>query len=152
MMRSSFLTVTIMAILLGLVACGGSDDDSSPTLTKAEFIKRADAICKKADAKQESAVRAYEKENPEALSTPAGQEEFILDIGLSPITVELDEISELGVPEGDEQAVNAIVSGFEDAVAKVEADPFSVASGPGPFLGVNKLTKAYGFKDCADLT
>jgi len=143
-------------VVLALVAAGcGSDgdstaaDESSASLSKAEFIKKGDEICKETDKIQNKDIRLYLVENPGS-SGKKEDVEKVIKVGLQQIKVEAEELEALGAPEGDEEKIEAIVAGIEDGMKKAEEDPVSTnKSGPGnPFATVDKLTTDYGFKVC----
>jgi len=114
-------------------------------LTKAQFVKQADAICRSVDQRQEAALGLAEKTS----SGDGGPkvEQAILIAGLGPIQVAAEEIGDLGAPSGDEDQVAAIVQGLEGAVAKAEANPQGME---GAFAEVDKLSASYGLKDCSE--
>lgn len=142
---SALVVVSASAILLG--GCGGGGDETQE-LSKAEFIKQADAICAKTDKAQEAELTAYLKENPKAESSQAGQEKMVTDAGLPPLQEEIGELAELEPPSSDAQKVEAIVKDLEEALKKSEDTPGLLVRGPDPFAEVGKLATAYGFKEC----
>jgi hypothetical protein len=134
--------------------CGGSangEEAGAAPMTKAEFIKKADAICEETDKAQEAAQRTFEKKFPEADSSPRWEEKFVQVVGLPPIQSAAEEIGDLPVPSGDEEKVGAIVDGLEEAVDEARAEPGSMLGkgSVGPFTDVFKLAQDYGFKACA---
>lgn len=149
-----------LAVLLAFAAgCGGGDGDTSgktsgektaaPALTKDDFVKQANAICRKTDETQTSELGTYVKEHPKAEDSKAGQEKMVSAVGLPPVQKEAEELAELGAPKGDEAQVEAIVSGIEAALVKAEADPAAVLESNTPFDAAGKLATKYGLKDCA---
>jgi hypothetical protein len=147
------LFAALLALALLAAGCGGGGGTATATapLSKAQFIKRGDAICEKTDKTQNSAIRKYTAKHPKGASTKAGQDELITSIGLPPIQQEAEELGALGAPRGDEGKVEAIVNGIEEAVGKAEEEPESTnkAGAANPFTGVDKLAGEYGFKACA---
>ncbi len=160
-----FLSAAIAAALLTaliVAGCGSSDDSTSssdggstPTittnsdLTKAEFIKQGDAVCEKTDKAQEAALKVYLQKHPKATSSEDGEGKMVLVAGLPPIQVEAEELAELGAPSGDEEKVQAIVEGIEEAAEKGKENPISLVKGTkNPFIAVDKLAAEYGFKVC----
>jgi hypothetical protein len=138
--------VALSALLAALAGCGSSSGDDAPT--KTEFIAKADVICRETDKRQTTKFNAYVKENGED-GSKAGQEELVKEVGLPEIATELEELRALGVPEGDEDEVNAIFDGAEEALEKAEEDPGTVLqTTTDPFSDVEKLAKDYGFKEC----
>jgi hypothetical protein len=163
----------ICAMVAGLFAagCGGSgaaagssaktassDPGNSGTeaktatvsLTKEKYIRQSEAICEKADEKQNSELKAYLKKNPKSQSSKAGQEKTIVTIGLPPIEAEVEELKELGPPHGEEAQIGEIIEGIEAAVKKAEEEPGRLLTSSGdPFKQVGELASKYGFKACA---
>jgi hypothetical protein len=140
----------ILGIAALLVGCGGSAETTS-SMTKAQFIQRADAICEQADKEQEELLQEFASLNSEGVTSKAAQTEIVEVVGLPPLKAQTDAISELDSPEGDEGQVEELAAGFEDALAEAEEDPLRMTKEPnGPYASVNKLAAAYGLKACAD--
>lgn len=141
------LAVSLAALLL-VAGCGGSD--SSPT--KAEFIKQADAICKKQDNRKGKEIEDFLLKAGEKTLTIAQQGEMATDVILPPLRTEADELAELDVPEGDEDTVDAIFDEFDELVAKLEKNPLPLAqttlNREDPFAKVAEKAGKYGFKAC----
>jgi hypothetical protein len=146
----SILPVLAVAALLA-VGCGGSDS----TLSKADFIAQADAICEKTDKTQAKEFQAYEQKNAKTLSTLSpeeAEEKLIATVGLPSVLKEAEELEALGVPKGEEKEVEAILTGIEAAVKKAEKEPESVeGDAKSPFDEVDKMAGEYGFKACAEV-
>jgi hypothetical protein len=133
-------------------ASNASDTSSSTTaatpLTKAEFVKQGDAICKKVPSEYSAKLQALEKT---AKSKPS-VEEVNLKAAVPPLRVATEELEELGVPSGDEAQIEVIVAALKEAADGLEAKPESPLSGPkSPFAKFQKLTGEYGFKVCTQL-
>src|SRR5262245_59616559 len=100
--RSILLFVAVAAFVTVLGCGGGDDGETVPALSKAEFIKKADAICKKADEQQINEMARAEKEIPGDFNDRERQFEIVLQGALPPVEREAEQISELGIPTGDE--------------------------------------------------
>lgn len=140
-----------IAIALVVTGCGGGDDGSAEAPTKAEFVARADRICERTDQAQREAVKDYFKARPNVAVNQAANEKVVLAVGLPAIKKETEELDALSVPEGDEDEVEAIIDGLEEAIEEGEEDPgglVSLKAGLGPFAEVGKLADEYGFKAC----
>jgi hypothetical protein len=149
-----------MAVLAGIVAIAmisggcGSEGDSATTasLTKAEFIEKADAICSKTGERYKAKVAVFAKKhglNDYEQPTKAQREEVMTAVILPALSAEAEDLDRLGAPEGDEEEVEAIVEGIEGAVERAEDEPGSVfEKGSGSFKKVNKLARAYGLEIC----
>jgi hypothetical protein len=154
------LTGAVAAILL-LVAClatagcGGSDSTSGGAITasqlsKAEFDKKAEAICKKTyfDLKREY-LKFVEGEDEEPFDDLDTINEYANDVILPIREREVEEWKALGAPKGDEKQIEAIVEAYEDAIAITEEDPPQAVTSPAnPFNTVNHLGLEYGLEKC----
>jgi hypothetical protein len=155
-MSKSLSILPILALLAGALfatGCGGSGS----TISKAEFIEQGDAICKATDVSQPAEFRAFEQKHAKSLTRLHGEgaeEKLITAVGLPSITKEAEELEALGIPKGDEKELEALFTGIEEAVKRVEKVPESIeaSSGePDPFNEVNKLAREYGFKACDEV-
>lgn len=158
-MSKRLITALFGLLVLALVAvgCGGGGDDSSgdgtessSSLTKAEFIKQGDEICKKGDAAIEGEANEFAKENGIDTEKPteAQQEEVIGQVVGPAIKRQSEEIADLGAPEGEEEAVEDIVEAVSKGAVEIEEDPKSALEGKNPLAEAGKLAKAFGFKQC----
>jgi hypothetical protein len=144
-----------MSLLLGifvLAGCGSSaDGDDGGALTKAEFIKQADQICQATDKVQRDGLKDFFSKQPKAPVNQEINEEVVVEVGLPPVQELAEELDALPVPEGDEEEIQAIVDGIEEAIEVGEDDPSTMVNqkSTGPFTEVSKLAQEYGFKACA---
>jgi hypothetical protein len=155
------LSKRLIAMLAGLVAiaviaagCGSSDDSSDETsaeLTKVEFVKAGDAICKKGSDQIADEADDYAKENDVDTSNPSkeDQEELIVSVVVPSLQTQADELSELSPPSGEEDEVAAIITALEDGAEEIEDDPASLMeAGGGPLEKANELANEFGFAAC----
>jgi hypothetical protein len=152
------LGVLAVALLPILSGCGGSRDPAtadgagpSPagaSITKAEFIERGDAICRRALEEQEAVVAAAEGKLGQGRPVTSKQRERLL-ITLTPQFFErkTEELASLPVPAGSETQVRAIIAGYEGGIREIEARPSTVVSGT-PFLKGRKAAGRYGLSEC----
>lgn len=153
-MNKAFLSaLAVLVALAALVAgCGGGDDTTDSetvTLTKTEFIKQGDAICKEANEDNEAEAEEYAEENGFTLEKASKDqiEEAVAAVLVPSLEKQADELKALGAPEGDEDEVEAIIVALEDATGEIEDDPSSIFTGKS-LDKPNKLAGAYGFKVC----
>ncbi len=159
-MSKRFFAVFLGALVVAIfaVGCGGGDDssgsgdgtDSSSSLTKAEFVKQGDEICKEGDAAIEEEANEFADENNIDTEKPteAQQEEVIAQVVGPAIKRQSEEIADLGAPEGEEEAVEDIVEAVGRGADEIEEDPKAVLEGDNPLTEAGKLAKAFGFKQC----
>jgi hypothetical protein len=151
--RPFLSALAVLAALAAIVAgCGGGDettDSTTVTLTKTEFIKKGDAICKKGNEQNETEAREFAKDNdfnPEG--TSKGQLEQVVEEVLVPsLNKQAEELDALGAPDGDEKQVEAIVVSLEDAAGEIEDKP-SLAFAAKTLGEPSRLAADYGFKVC----
>lgn len=158
--------VLLSASALWLTACGDDSSDAdgeaavaeAGPLTKAEFIKRADEICKKADDRQYFRAAGYREDHAKELSklAPVPREEKMIRIFVLPaIETQIEEIEALGVPEGDEAKIERILTEMKKGVKVAEKDPYSVSyevPSAYPFRKLSELAGEYGFSECTNPT
>ena len=131
------IAAAVVAVLV--VGCGGGEADP---LSKSAFIKQGNQICIQGTKEREAAVTEVAKENPEA-----GAEEVVNDAALPPTKDMVGELDGLGVPKGDEKQIEAIITGLEQGIARVEANP-KEALGSEAFEAANKAATSYGLTEC----
>jgi hypothetical protein len=155
-MKRSALFVPALALTVSLLAagCGGSDDsagkdDSAPepaasAITSADFADQANQICADGNAEIDTAG--------DELGEAPSQEDvtaFATDVLVPNIQDQHDAIAELGAPEGEEDAVDALLAALQDGIDTLAADPTSITSDPGPFSDANAAASDLGLTECA---
>jgi hypothetical protein len=154
------LNKALLAALAALVAlaaliagCGGGDDttDETVTLTKTEFIKQGDAICKKGNDQSEKEAEEFAEENDFTLEKASKDqiEEAVVEVLVPNLNQQAEELDELGAPEGDEEQVEEIVVSLEKAAGEIEDEPSAVFEGKA-LKEPSKLADDYGFKVCGE--
>ncbi|HEU4739483.1 MAG TPA: hypothetical protein VFS54_10445 [Solirubrobacterales bacterium] len=153
-MSKLLIAAVAAAALAALVAgCGGGDEttDETVTLTKAEFIKQGDAICKESGDQSEKEAEEFAEENGFTLEKASTEqlEEAVAEVLVSTLRQQADEISALGAPEGDEDQVEEIIASLESATDEIEDEPKLVFE-EKVFDKPNELAQDYGFKVCGE--
>ncbi len=158
----------VLAIALILVGCGGgsgggdstasgstasSTDSSTASLSKAEFIKKADAICGVDGRRTQSEyARFVEKNKISEGKTPTAAQyaEASEKIQIPAFKRQVEEIRALGAPAGEEEQVAALLDAVEAGIEKLEeVDPkVALESAHQKFIKADKLAVAYGLKVC----
>jgi len=132
---------------------GDADGDSAETKTipKAEFVKRANAICRSTLEKITSEVfPVLEKSVDKSEDAKAAAEASLVPTVLVPgLQAEIDEIRALGVPSGDEEQVEAFLGAVQEIVDQGKADPESLGSSAvEPYAEAAALADKYGLISC----
>lgn len=139
---------TALAMTIALAGCGGGDESStaSEALSKEAFIAQADEICAASTEEFDAAL-----EELSAGGQPS-EEEFKTFYAEEVVSLSKDEaaqIDALAAPEGDEEAVDAIVSALNGAIAELESDPEAVLAAEGdPYEEYGTLAEDYGLSEC----
>jgi hypothetical protein len=150
------LLAGVMAIAIVAAGCGSSSDGTTDTtvvvLTKTEFIKQGDAICKKGGESLNQEAEDFAKKNNIDINKPTKkQQEEVIETVVGPaLQTQADELSELGVPDGEEDKTTAIVDALEAGAEELEDNPSALLenSGKGPLDKANELASEFGFKEC----
>ncbi len=154
-MRSPLIRVVMVAaivIVLPVAAgCGSSSKKSAahpPPLTKAEFLAKGNAICKRGNQQiNKAAQKMFPKKN--ARPTEAQQKKFATETVIPSVQSQINGVKALGAPKGDEAKVKAIVSSAQAALDKAKKNPLLLTSNThDPFAKADKLSKAYGLTVC----
>lgn len=153
----------ILAVLAALVlaamlvaGCGGSDDDASgseASLTKAEYISKANAICDRGNQATVEGYDAFYAKNPISQGqelTKAQEGELVENVIIPNVGDQARQIERLPAPEGDEEAVAAFVDALNEGLAEVEEDPqaFFGSGNDNPLIPATEAAGAYGISHC----
>lgn len=142
MHRSRLLALALAAgLTLSTAACGTSDGDDA--ISKADFIEKADAICKAGDAEIDKAGEDVDGSDAEALNA-------YFKMAAEKSIAQLDAVRDLGFPEGDADTLEPILDKFEAAFATIVDDPSKaegLADDPDLEAG-SKALEEYGLEEC----
>jgi hypothetical protein len=150
----ALIAAVIVAALL-VVGCGGSGDSGSgKSISKEEFIAKADAICKKSNERMEKELFLFLRQNRTggSLRKPSVEqnEKFIVKVLIPNVGREIEEIKALGVPDGDEERVDAMISALEEGLETAKDETATVAAGTSDIVfGIaSRLAGEYGATVC----
>ena len=139
------LTVGVLAAMLTAAGCGGSDEPES--LTKAEYVKRANAICVKLN--KDTSVKFDTFYREPGKPTTAQLKAMTKSVYLGNMQARLDQLRELPVPEGEEAKVDALLAAMQkgiDEAASQRAIAFQNTT--LFFTRANKLAQELGPEYC----
>jgi hypothetical protein len=147
-----------IAVLIGVLAaasivagCGGGGDSSSgPTISKAVFIKKADAVCLQGNKRMEVAFAHFLQENKNVKRPDDAKLEKLVGTILVPnVKREVKELHALGAPSGDEDRVGEIVKALEEGLETAEGNPQAAVNSSEVVFGIaSRLAKEYGLEVC----
>lgn len=105
MAMTRYSPLAILVVSLGLVACGGDDDNGSSAPSKAEFARNADQICRNTEKELESI--GENAGNPEEVADA-------IDKVIEESKKAADDLVALERPEGDTgQTAEEFTEGFQ---------------------------------------
>jgi hypothetical protein len=146
------------AIAIAVSGCGGGSDGDEITassLSKAEFIRKADAICAKGQRQVERNFGAFAKKTKldvkQVAKNPTKEQvNGLVNTVLIPvIEEEVAKIRALGAPAGDEDKIEAMLDATEEGIPTAEDLPRTVLEQTGVAFGVgSRLAKEYGLTVC----
>jgi len=144
--------ITALAVAVCLSGCGGGsasgDSSGSEPLTKAQFIKRASAICRGEETRKTRALGSASKRGENYLAGSHQELEELVAKAILPLyAVMIEELAELDPPAGDRPEVERIISQYEKKLVEAEANPGRLITDDS-FVEVNQLAERYGIEDC----
>jgi hypothetical protein len=143
------IVAVLAAVSLLIAGCGGGSDDTTSSLTRAQFVKQGNTLCKKSEEEKGKALSALiSKLDPNKPVTMKRKEQLVLTVVLPPYEQTTKDLENLGVPDGDEEEVEAILAARQEATAKTKADPSVAVNSVQDFEKANKLAAKYGLTSC----
>jgi hypothetical protein len=153
--KGSIASVAVaLAIALIVAGCGGSDNEiKTSSLSKDEYVAKADAACTKVNERLAVEFSAYAKKTGFKLNkkpTEKRASSLIENTVAKSVKGEVIAIRALGAPSGYEDRIEAILGSVEDGLdtarknPKVVVEDISIAFGESDRLG-----EEFGFKVCA---
>jgi len=141
MLALALLAVASLALIAG---CGSGD--STESLTKSLFQKKANLICNAASTEQYEKAALYIKTHPNAKEA-----ELIEPAGIPPLEKELEELKGLSAPSDFQEQLDGFFTEFEKGLEKLKAEPqLALSPQDNPFEKANNLAKKYKLGDCSD--
>jgi hypothetical protein len=116
-------------------------------IAKVEFLREANRICESTNARVEAA--GDELVGGRHDPPPGEVRRIVLNIVIPALQTEVEAISSLGAPPGDEHTVDNILDATRQGIDELRTDPLSGLDGPPPGLRhAGRLAAAYGSTAC----
>lgn len=144
-----FAALLIAALVVG--GCGsGSGESSTSSISKAVFIKKTDAVCKRGNGRMEIAFAHFLEANRNVKRPSKADYEALVGKVLVPnVNREIKEIRAFGAPSGDEDRVGDFLEALEEGIEVAERNPKVVVSSSEAVFGIpSRLAKEYGLEVC----
>jgi hypothetical protein len=140
--------LALVAALAAPVTAGATTAGAVHAMSKKEFIKAADDLCRQSDilldaAAAENFAGVGEDEQP----SPEQLDAYVTDV--EPVLRQLvDSLRALPKPKKDKKKLKKIFNLVEDAVDTVVDDPTVFLTDEDPFAKADRAAHKYGFKVC----
>lgn len=152
-MKQAGVLTALVAIAVIATGCGGGGSSTTASITKAEFVKKANAICAAGNKRNQAEFEAYarksglqEGEEP----SQAEDKELAETILLPSVSQEVEEIKALGIPGEEGEGAEAVIESAEESIAKGEEDPAALVTSGKTFAKTNELAHEYGLTVCGE--
>jgi len=155
--RGVFLLLATLAALVSAAGCGSSSSDEvtvqTGSLSKTEFIKKADAICEAARTEFLAKYSRYVEEHKSDIVDPQKKDEVlndILDSILAPnVEGEIVQISKLGAPKDYAPEVAAFLNALQKRLDKAQENPDGLTTTTNPFVVAENVARRAAMNGCA---
>ncbi len=148
--------VCVCALALLLAGCGsGSSTETDAGLTKADFIRRAETICKRA---KDEIIQQNFAQIRKLADHPKAREDFeyeVVETTVIPaLEHEVEQLEALGAAPGNPAQIEQMLKLVEGALAEAKAEPETYVSGDDYRYGsehygkARRLALAYGIENC----
>ncbi|HXQ89476.1 MAG TPA: hypothetical protein VN733_07515 [Solirubrobacterales bacterium] len=143
----------VVAGLLLLAGCGGGDEETATvSITKAQFLERANAICAKSDDAINIQFEEFSRKHFKGGHVPssARQARAGQEIVLPVMEAQLKKLKALGVPPGEEEKLERLFDAYEEGIRRGAADPMLMLGTIGEYAFTNayEIAGAYGLPRC----
>lgn len=154
----ALLLIAALTALLAAAGCGSSNGVTVQTgsLSKAAFIKKADAICQAARTKLIAKFFDFLKTHKALASREDVHAQRVVatetvNLILVPnVEGEIKQISELGAPEDYASEVEMFLNTLQERLDKVHENPAAASATASPFKRAGDTAKQVGMIGCAE--
>lgn len=152
------LVVAVLVLGIG-IGCGGGSDETDSSVTKVQFVKKANFVC--ADSKQERTAIGEETFNPKqrqgshavgAKSTKELEaelkelgEELVVEKIVPSLQKQQKELEDIGAPAADEEKVEKMLANMENGTSELAEKGYEGLFSNG-FDEFEKEAETYGLK------
>lgn len=139
-MTKRYLAILVL-IAVGLGGCG-STEPSEPTPNKQQFVQQATNICSATEGEELKRLATFRAAHP-----TADEEETLGPVAIPALETQIERLSALSAPEGDEAAVQDFINQLKEDLEEAKSDPERIS--PAVFAKSNRLAHQYGITACS---
>jgi hypothetical protein len=157
--RGIVALLAAVATLLLVAGCGGSSSGGDTvtvqagSLSKDQFIERADAICEATRNEIVAKYSGFWQKNKSSIGNPDKEEalfpDFLESVLAPGIEKEIKQISEIGAPKAYKAEVTAVLTAFQEKLDEVRADPTILKQELYPFQKAATAAERAGMTGCS---
>lgn len=155
------LALSAVVVALVAVGCGSSDSSNSTTVTvetgslsKAAFVKKADAICEAARteflAKFESFANSHSAEFADPNQREAAFKNLVESLLGPNVEGQIEQIGKLGAPSSYASEVEAFLKALQNRIDEAREDPRGLMGTPYVFKKAEDVAKRVGLQGCSE--
>ena len=130
-----------LALAVALTGCGGDAEADKP-IAKSDFLEQGNAICSAGNMAVDEVGDGIDKNSQDEVLTAIKEQVVPLVRG------QIDDLRDLGYPDGDEDTLEGIYTDTEDVLDSWEEDP-SQALDDTRMAPINERLGDYGLTECA---
>ena len=144
----------MLALVAGLCACGeGEDALPEGTLTKQQFVKKAEAVCAQGDEEaQKLDDAAWQKYQPDHITHDKALLAKLYTALLPARERESRRLRAIGLPEGGEALIDEMITAGEEGIEEGREHPEYLYEGGAPkdfgLVRRYELATKYGLEGC----
>jgi hypothetical protein len=150
--RGVSIFAAVLAVAAILSGCGGGGDSSSDggSISKAAFVKQAEAVCKSNTRRlQRDIIRVLRTKHGIRKPSPKENVYLVGAVIVPNVRREVKELRALSVPSEDKDTIDAMIGALEDGLETAEKDPKAVTSTSDVVFGIaSRLAAEYGLEAC----
>jgi hypothetical protein len=147
-----FAVASACVLAVGALGCGGgggTDEVTAASISKAQYIKEASAVCEATVKRMKTDFGVFLKTHEGKTGSDEAESNELIATVLAPnVEREVEELRELGAPENDVKTVEKMLRLREETVTLAEEDPEAVFTNE-PFEKSINAAKKYGLAACA---
>ncbi len=156
--RGLFVVAATIAALLFAIGCGSSSDAEvavqTGSLSKAEFIEKADAICQTTRdeflTKYTAFFKAHKSDFGNKQKEKALLGEMVETLLTAHVEGKIDQISKLGAPDDFAPEATAFLDALQTRLGEVRENPVELTATSDPFIKAEEAARKAGMDGCAE--
>ena len=140
--------IVVTAVALLAVGCGSGQSSETETVTRAEFLAKAQAICKRGTAKLDKQYNHWAERARFHADSEAFMNKKAEKVILPSKVQKVKELRALELPEVGEKKLEIFLAAMEEGIEKGRKDPSSLRVGDYAFQRAFEMSESVGLQVC----